>query len=77
MKSEPALSEHLEQEDCEKSPRLKDDRITTQLLTRLNFKKAPYSNATSVEEKWKIMFKALFPDDCNIPSPCKFTLQTQ
>jgi hypothetical protein len=77
MKSEPALSEHLEQEDCEKIPRLKDDRITTQLLTRLNFKKAPYSNATSVEEKWKIMFKVLFPDDRNIPSPCKFTLQTQ
>ncbi|KAF2655125.1 hypothetical protein K491DRAFT_436831 [Lophiostoma macrostomum CBS 122681] len=69
MKSEHALSEHLEQEDCEKSPRLQDDRITTQLLSRLNFKKAPYSNAASVEDKWKLMFKVLFPDDCAIPSP--------
>jgi hypothetical protein len=70
MKSDDANSEHIRQDErCEIRPEPQEDRIRPQLLKKLNFKKAPYSNARSVEEKWKMMFKILFPKDEIIPSP--------
>jgi hypothetical protein len=72
MESEDAYSEHLQQESiCGKATEPLEDRIRPQLLKRLEFKKTPYSNAHSVEEKWKMLYKVLFPSDDTVPSPCK------
>lgn len=71
MKSDDAYSEHLQQDiACKKTIEPRDDRIRQQMLKRLDFKKTPYANARNVEEKWTMMFKVLFPNDTDIPSPC-------
>ncbi|KAH3958647.1 hypothetical protein HBI56_208600 [Parastagonospora nodorum] len=70
MECEEAYSDHLQQENiCDRRPEPQEDRIRPQLLKRLDFKKVPYSNARNVEEKWRILFKVLFPEDSNTPSP--------
>jgi hypothetical protein len=77
MDSDEAYHEHLQHEIiCQKEPEPQDDRIRPQLLKRLDFKKAPYANASNVEEKWKMLFSILFPSDDIIPSPCEFSLAT-
>jgi hypothetical protein len=77
MDSDDAYQEHLQQEVfCQKGPEPQEDRIRPQLLKRLDFKKAPYSNAKNVKEKWKMLFSVLFPSDSTIPSPCKSKLST-
>jgi hypothetical protein len=74
MPSEPARLEHLQQDSrCERIPEPHDERIHPHVLKQLNFKKAPYATAKSVEEKWGLLFKALFPGEPEVPSPCKPT----
>ena len=64
--------EHLQREIiCKKRPEPLDDRIRPQVLKNLDFKKAPYAHAKNTEEKWKILYSVLFPNENNIPSPCK------
>jgi hypothetical protein len=76
MESDDAYSEHLQQESiCRKATEPLEDRIRPQLLKRLEFKKAPYSNAHNVGEKWKMLYKVLFPSDDIVPSPCKYDHQ--
>jgi hypothetical protein len=78
IESDEAYSRHLQQESiCKKAPEPLEDRIRPQLLKRLDFKKAPYSNARNVEEKWRILFKVLFPSNGTIPSPCKYDLSAR
>ncbi|KAH7069847.1 hypothetical protein BKA63DRAFT_569450 [Paraphoma chrysanthemicola] len=70
MRSEDTYSEHLQQEEaCTKNGEPQDDRIRPQMLKRLDFKKSPYTKARNVEEKWNMMFSAIFPDDTVVPSP--------
>ena len=77
MDSDEAYSEHLQQERiCTKVAEPTDDRIRPHFLKRLDFKKAPYSNARNIEEKWRMLFKVLFPADTTIPSPCRLELCT-
>jgi hypothetical protein len=77
MDSEEACDEHLRQKFiCQRGLEPQEDGIRPQLLRRLDFKKAPYSNARNVEEKWKMLFSVLFPTDRTIPSPCKSNLST-
>jgi hypothetical protein len=71
--SEDELEVHEIQSDaCAISPAPLDDRIAPQTLRKLEFKRAPFVNARSTEEKWKRMYKMLFPADseADIPSPC-------
>lgn len=75
MESENAYSEHILQEIiCKKKEKPQEDRIPLQMLKQLDFKKVPYANARNTEEKWTMMFRVLFPNDTNIPSPCKSSL---
>ncbi|KAH7136032.1 hypothetical protein B0J11DRAFT_565277 [Dendryphion nanum] len=47
-----------------------DEKISHVFFTeRLNFKKPPFSKASTTEEKWKLLYSILFPDDSNVPSP--------
>ncbi|KAH7074143.1 hypothetical protein FB567DRAFT_583720 [Paraphoma chrysanthemicola] len=70
MRSEDTYSQHLQQEEaCVKNAEPQDDRIRPQLLKRLDFKKSPYTKARNAEEKWSMMFSAIFPDDAVVPSP--------
>ncbi|ORY14568.1 hypothetical protein BCR34DRAFT_228471 [Clohesyomyces aquaticus] len=70
MESEDLRVQHLQQdESCNKRPEPIDDRISLQQWRRLDFKKAPYAYARTAEEKWKILYRTLFPDDVDIPSP--------
>lgn len=74
MKSEESFSEHLQEEvSCKKNPKPQDDRLHRRFVDdELDFKKPPYSKAKTIEEKWRLMYKLLFPDDAEIPSPCKW-----
>jgi hypothetical protein len=72
MDTEAAYDEHLQQ-GCEMTCKPHDDRIRPHVLKQLDFKKAPYTKARNVEEKWRLLFKELFPDETEIPSPCKST----
>ncbi|PVI04218.1 hypothetical protein DM02DRAFT_193118 [Periconia macrospinosa] len=70
MASENAYAEHLRKDDfCPKRPEREDDRISAQQFSRLEFKKPPFSLHSSVEVKWRLMYKILFPDDIDIPTP--------
>lgn len=69
--------EHLSQDlVCEKRPKPYDERIQPQVLRRLDFKRLPFSNARDMGEKWRIMYRILFPggSDADIPSPCQSLL---
>ncbi|PVH95665.1 hypothetical protein DM02DRAFT_675355 [Periconia macrospinosa] len=70
MPSEDAHVEHQQAETpCTKQPQPDDDRITQRTLKRLDFKKAPYAQAKDTEQKWRMMYKELFPNDPEAPSP--------
>jgi len=73
MKSDDALEEHFQKEAiCNIRPEpIGDGRISQKMLKRLDFKKAPYAHARSPTEKWEMLYKALFPNDKNVPSACK------
>lgn len=76
MDSEDVYAMHLQQEAiCDKKSEPLDDRIRHQTLKSLDFKKAPFARARSIEEKWKILFQTLFPKEKYIPSPCKRALR--
>lgn len=47
-----------------------DDRMPLRRLQDLNFNRAPFANAKTVEEKWKILYRTLFPAEETIPSAC-------
>ncbi|KAF2116031.1 hypothetical protein BDV96DRAFT_40519 [Lophiotrema nucula] len=70
MKSDDAYEAHLQRPTaCDVRPEpAGDNRISQKALKRLDFKKAPYAHAASVEDKWKIMYKRLFPNDRDVPS---------
>lgn len=70
MESEDAYAIHLQAEIfCDKRQEPLDDRLPYQTLKRLDFKKAPYAKAKDPEQKWKIHYSVLFPNDTEIPSP--------
>ena len=65
--------EHLSQDlVCVKNPKPYDERIQPHVFRQLNFKKAPFANAKDMTEKWRMMYKILFPGEpeADIPSPC-------
>lgn len=73
MMSEEELRAHMLMDIvCEKRLAPVDDRIAPETLSKLDFKRAPFVNARSTGEKWKILYKRLFPTDleADIPSPC-------
>ncbi|KAF2471772.1 uncharacterized protein BDR25DRAFT_393297 [Lindgomyces ingoldianus] len=70
MESEDAYTAHQQADTyCNKRPEPPDDRIRPQMLNKLDFKKAPYAHAKTTEEKWKILYRLLFPNDGEVPSP--------
>jgi hypothetical protein len=71
LPTDEALEAHdkLEQ-PCTRNPEPEDDRVTAETLRELNFSRVPYANQ-SVEEKWKRLYSDLFPNEEDIPSPCK------
>ncbi|KAF2655393.1 hypothetical protein K491DRAFT_630282 [Lophiostoma macrostomum CBS 122681] len=70
MGSDEAYAEHLQRDDiCTKRPEIIDDRISAKLWLKLEFKKPPFSLHSSTEVKWRLMYKTLFPDDSEIPTP--------
>ncbi|KAF2250402.1 hypothetical protein BU26DRAFT_301100 [Trematosphaeria pertusa] len=70
MDSEDAYDAHRQEDiSCKKRPEPADDRLRPQVLkSKLDFKKAPYTNAKSTEEKWRMVFGRLFPGE-EVPSP--------
>jgi hypothetical protein len=69
MASTAALDAHLRAESiCRKRPEPDDDRICPRKLRDLNFNRNPFSGAESVEEKWQMLYKIIFPGDEEVPS---------
>ncbi|KAF9738025.1 flocculation suppression protein [Paraphaeosphaeria minitans] len=69
--SEEELEAHMFLDKiCTKRPAPADDRMAPQTLWKLDFKRAPFVNARSTEEKWKMLYRMLFPADAeeSIPS---------
>ncbi|KAF2440312.1 hypothetical protein P171DRAFT_489033 [Karstenula rhodostoma CBS 690.94] len=70
MSSSDACDQHLQRDDiCAKHPHVIDERTSAELWKKLEFKKPPFSMHDSIEAKWRLMDKALFPDDREILSP--------
>lgn len=66
------FEKHLDKDSrCEKRPPPEDDRISDELMSELR-KVNTFASARTQEEKWNILYKKLFPNDSDIPSPCKF-----
>ena len=71
MVSNEVYDTHLQQEvPCPKRTEPQDDRISRQNLQEMNFNRVPFAYANSVEAKWKVLYKHLFPDEEYVPSPC-------
>ncbi|PVI03871.1 hypothetical protein DM02DRAFT_625399 [Periconia macrospinosa] len=70
MESDEACIAHLQAKTiCPIKSEPVDDRLPRQILKRLDFKKTPYAKSKDTEEKWRIMYSVLFPDDTQVPSP--------
>ncbi|ORX97596.1 hypothetical protein BCR34DRAFT_607200 [Clohesyomyces aquaticus] len=72
MSSTEAYEEHLMLDPiCVKQPSAfpNDDRICLRKLQDLNFSRTPFMQSQSIGEKWEILYKILFPDAKEIPSP--------
>ncbi|KAF2175738.1 hypothetical protein K469DRAFT_701538 [Zopfia rhizophila CBS 207.26] len=68
--STESYAEHIQKEPiCMKRSEPDDDGIAPRKLHDLNFNRAPFSQAKSVEQKWKTLYHMLFPDDAYVPSP--------
>ncbi|KAF1977876.1 hypothetical protein BU23DRAFT_596186 [Bimuria novae-zelandiae CBS 107.79] len=71
--SNEQLLEHLSRDDkCTKRTPPHDERISPQILNVLNFKKSPFTNARTAEEKWKMMYRILFPVDSEADTPSPY-----
>ncbi|ORY04550.1 hypothetical protein BCR34DRAFT_667071 [Clohesyomyces aquaticus] len=70
MESNAAIRRHIQQNPiCETLPEPEDDRLSAERLQELNFNAAPFGQAKTMEEKWKILFRVLFPAEEHVPSP--------
>ncbi|OAK97496.1 hypothetical protein IQ06DRAFT_350246 [Phaeosphaeriaceae sp. SRC1lsM3a] len=71
MASAEARDEHLRAElICENKNELQGDLIDPQVLSQeLNLRRKAYSTSQTIEDQWTTMFKALFGDQCSVPSP--------
>jgi hypothetical protein len=48
-----------------------DDGLIRELTWEALKGSSTYVGATTEEEKWRMLYKSLFPLDTDIPSPCK------
>jgi hypothetical protein len=72
MGSLKAIAKHLNvppDQRCEQRPDSDDDRIAYNLWQTLY--QSSQLTGKSVEEKWTMMYQALFPGDTRVPSPCE------
>ena len=58
---------------CSKQEEPYDRRISPLKLQEIRFNRAPFTKDQSVEEKWAILYRILFPDAAVVPSPCMLT----
>jgi hypothetical protein len=71
MDSEASLAEHMRQsKGCDMQPPVSDTRISREIWANLDALKSG-GRRLRVEQKWKLLYEAIFPDDETIPSPCK------
>jgi len=71
MKSKNDFKLHIRSErPCELRDEPADDRLAPEDWERITAK-AVICRQTNVEEKWKLLFKAIFPGDRKVPPPCK------
>ncbi|KAF2730971.1 hypothetical protein EJ04DRAFT_22144 [Polyplosphaeria fusca] len=69
MSSSAALDAHLRAESiCRNRPEPDDERICPRKLRDLNFNRSPFSSAETVEEKWQMLYKIIYPGDEDVPS---------
>ncbi|OCK79259.1 hypothetical protein K432DRAFT_394050 [Lepidopterella palustris CBS 459.81] len=70
MVSSEVYDEHLQRDPiCQRKIEPQDDRVCARKLQDLNFNRTPFTQVNIVEEKWKILFRILFPQDEDVPSP--------
>ncbi|PSN61721.1 hypothetical protein BS50DRAFT_144735 [Corynespora cassiicola Philippines] len=71
MKSQDAYNVHLRQKPiCDIVDRPTDDnRMDAAKWKEINLNRAPFSHAKDAGEKWTMLFRYIFPDDHEVPSP--------
>ncbi|KAF2179538.1 hypothetical protein K469DRAFT_693919 [Zopfia rhizophila CBS 207.26] len=70
MATSEAYDEHLRSDQrCVKAPEPQDDRISIQRLENLTLHRLPFNKAKSESEKWRILYRILFPQDADVPCP--------
>ncbi|KAF2192956.1 hypothetical protein K469DRAFT_280951 [Zopfia rhizophila CBS 207.26] len=71
IESQKELEEHLRRNPvCEEVPEPKDGRKGFEKMRELNLRDKPLKDGKNDEEKWKLLFKDLFPEEHEVPSPC-------
>jgi hypothetical protein len=72
FETQVALDEHLET-PCRLKPPLKPHGINKKQEGQLRSRKM-YQKSLDEEEKWRAIYKIIFPDAQGIPSPCKIPI---
>lgn len=71
MKSTIERDEHLRKDPtCQTQTEPKDERVGDELLRQIKPRRF-FPKASSLLERWEILFKMIFPNDETIPSPCE------
>jgi hypothetical protein len=69
FETQVALDEHIGT-PCRRKPPLKSHGINKKQEGQLRSRKM-YQKSLDEEEKWRAIYKIIFPDEENIPSPCR------
>lgn len=69
FESRLVLDEHR-QDPCRKKPPSGSYGINSEQERQLRSRKM-YQKSLDEEEKWRAIYKIIFPDEENIPSPCR------
>lgn len=73
MQSQAAFNEHIRKDSmCTTQTRPADDRITRETLQNLqyvDFNEPPFVFARNNEQRWRVFYAILFPEDTEAPSP--------
>lgn len=73
LKTEKDLADHVRRETpCEVQPQLVEWIPREKIKVLKDRKKAPLGQ--SKRERWEYVYKVLFPEEPNLPSPCKFPM---
>lgn len=76
--SPEAFAAHIQADvKCAVIPEPPDTRITRDKLRSMNLSRMPFTEASTADGKWKLLYNSLFREDDAIPSNCEPFMRTK